>query len=197
MIAYGIKIVALFSVLACAAFAMYCNANGIRSVEDFRNYRVMRSVPDPIVMALADESLTLGSTTQQMLAVDTPSWTEDYGRCKIHGFKPERSYDHQTIVTVDDLIVSAHVGSCTWRWSFFDEMPDKIAESVGSVRGLRDAIERMPEHAAILQPLLDKPLATLGVQPEARPEKAEPSDAPKDGRRVLTMEATLPVLGDR
>ena len=174
MIVHLSKIVAFASVVACVALAIYCGANGIRSVQDFRNYRVMRSVSEPVVMALADGTLAVGSTTKQMLAVDTPFWTEDYGRCKIHGFAPERSYDDRTIVTVDDRIVSAHVGSCTWRWSFFDDMPDDVAESVGSVRGLRDTIERMPEHAAILQPLLDEQLGLLGVHPVASAQKAEP-----------------------
>ena len=173
MIVNAIKIFAFFSVAACVAIAIYCGANGIRSMEDFRNYRVMRSVADPVVVALADGSLVVGSTTQQLLAVETPNWTEDYGRCKIHGFTPERSYDHQTVVTVDGRIVSAHVGSCTWRWSFFDEIPDDVAKSVGSVRGLRDAIERMPEHAPIIQPLLDEQLAILGVQSVASTEEAE------------------------
>ena len=174
MIVHAIKIVAFVSVAACVALAVFCGANGIQSVDDFRNYRVMRSVPDPVVVALADRSLAVGSTTKQLLAVDTPSWTEDYGRCKIHGFTPKRSYDYQIIVTVDDRLVSARVGSCTWRWTFFDELPDKVAESVGAIRGLRDAIERMPEHAAILQPLLDTQLASLGAKLAESVSEAEP-----------------------
>ncbi len=173
MFVHAIKTVAIMSVVACVAFVVYSGANGIRSVDDFRNFRVMRSVPDPIVVALADGTLSVGSTTQQMMSIDTPSWTEDYGRCKMHGFAHERSYDHRTIVTVDNRMVSVHVGSCTWRWSFFDEMPDDIAESVGSVRGLRDAIERMPEHAAMLRPLLDEQLSSLGVEQTAAGGKAE------------------------
>ncbi|MCC9644345.1 hypothetical protein LOC71_18870 [Rhodopirellula sp. JC740] len=174
MIVHAIKIVAYLSVVACIGLAVYCGANGIRSVEDIHNFRVMRSVPDPVVVALADGSLAVGSTTKELLAVDTPAWTEDYGRCKIHGFTPERSYDRQTIVTVDGRIVSAHVGSCTWSWTFFDEMPEDVAEAVGSVRGLRYAIDLVPEHAAILQPLLDEQLASLGVQAAAGAGKAEP-----------------------
>ncbi|WP_345681673.1 hypothetical protein [Novipirellula caenicola] len=127
----------------------------------------MRSVPEPIVVALANGTLEAGSTTRQMMSIDTPSWTEDFGRCKIHGFAPEGSYDYRTIVTVDNRMVSADVGSCTWRWSFFDEIPDDIARSVGSVRGLRDAIERMPEHADKLQPLLDEQLSSLGIEQTA------------------------------
>jgi hypothetical protein len=172
ILVHAIKTVAIMSVAACVAFAIYCGVNGIRSMDDFRNYRTMRSIPDPIVVALADGTLGLGSTTQQMLAIDSPSWTEDYGRCKIYGFTPERSYDHQTIVTVDNRIVSARVGSCTWRWSFFDETPDEIAESVAYARGLHNTIEQMPKYAAILQPLLDERLASLGV---ATDNKAEPS----------------------
>ncbi|WP_461508659.1 hypothetical protein [Rhodopirellula baltica] len=134
----------------------------------------MRSVSSPVVVALADGSLAVGSTRRQLLAFDTPSWTEDYGRCKIDGFTPERDYDRQTVVTVDDRVVSAHVGSCTWQWSFFDEMPEDVAESVGSVRGLRYAIELVPEHAGILQPILDAELASLDVRPAASAQESEP-----------------------
>ena len=185
MIIPAIRIVALVSVLACCAVAIFLGANGIRSVEDFRNYRVMRSLRDPIVVALANGSLTAGSTTNQMFAVDTPLWTEDYGRCKIYGFTPEQSYDYQTIVTVDDRMVSARVGSCTWRWTFFDAMPEDVAESVWSVRALRDTIEQMPDYAVILQPQIDQQLAALGVPPTATAEMAEPSDAPMDRASCL------------
>jgi hypothetical protein len=173
MFVYAIKTVAIMSIAACVAIAVYCGVNGIRSLDDFRNFRVMRSVPDPIVVALADGTVNVASTTQQILSIDTPSWTEDFGRCRIYGFAPERSYDYRTIVTVDNRVVSAHVGSCTWRWSFFDEVPDDIAESVGSVRALRDSIERMPEHADILRPLLDEQLVSLGVYSVAAGGKAE------------------------
>ncbi|MEM6471713.1 MAG: hypothetical protein AAF802_19285 [Planctomycetota bacterium] len=176
MIVRAIKFVAFVGVVACAGFAVYCYANGIRSVREFRDYRMMRSVPDPVVVALANEKLTVGSTTKQLLAVDTPARTDDYGRCKIHSFKPERSYDHQTIVTVDGRIVSAHVGSCTWQWTFFNEMPDDVAESARFVQGLRHAIDLVPEHAAKLQPLLDEQLASLGVDKVATKKKTEPSD---------------------
>ncbi|HBE62439.1 MAG TPA: hypothetical protein DDX19_06785 [Rhodopirellula baltica] len=174
MIVNAIRIIASFSVATCVAITIYCCANGIRSIDDFRNYRVMRSVSSPVVEALADGLLAVGSTRQQLLEIDTPSWTEDYGRCKIHGFTPERDYDRQTVVTVDDRVVSAHVGSCTWQWSFFDEMPEDVAESVGSVRGLRYAIELVPEHAGILQPILDAELKSLGVQSAASAQESEP-----------------------
>lgn len=94
--------------------------------------------------ALADGTLTLGSTRQQMLAIATPIWTEDYGRYKIYGFRPKPGYEGQAIVTVDDRLVSASVGSCTWSWSFFDETPQDVSEAVGAIRGLREVIERMP-----------------------------------------------------
>lgn len=173
MIVRAITTVAFLSIAACIVLAICCGANGIRSMDDFRNFRAMQSVSDPVVVALADGSLMVGSTTQQMLAIDTPCWTKSYGRCEIHGFTPERSSGHQTVVTVDGRVVSAHVGSCTWRWSFFDEIPDDVAESVGSIRGLRDTIERIPEHTALLQPLLDDQLALLGMQLAEADAKAE------------------------
>jgi hypothetical protein len=98
-----------------------------------------------------------------MLAIATPIWTEDYGRYKIHGYKPKPGFEGQTIVTVDDRLVSASMGSCTWSWSFFDETPQDVSETVGAVRGLREVIERMPQYAAILQPKLDEHLRTLGM----------------------------------
>ncbi|MCS7468013.1 hypothetical protein NZK35_15270 [Stieleria sp. ICT_E10.1] len=147
--------------------------NGICSFDDFRNFRLMRSVSDPIVVAFADGQLGLGSTTQRMLCIDSPTWTENYGRCTIYGFAPKRGYDHRTVVAVDDRVVSARVGSCTWGWTFFDETPTDVADSVGVVRGLRDAIERMPEYAAILQPLLDDQLSSLELQSTAETGRAE------------------------
>ena len=91
MFVHAIKSVAITSVVACVAFAIYCGANGIHSLNDLHNYRVMQSVPDPIIVALADGSVSVGSTTKQILSIDTPDWTEDYGRCKVFGFAPERS----------------------------------------------------------------------------------------------------------
>lgn len=176
MIVRAIQSIAVLSVVAVVAISLYCGAVGIRSLEDFRNYRAMRSVDDPIVVALAAGALPAGSTTQEMLAIASPQWTENYGRCVIYGFKPKQSYDHQSIATVDGRVVSARVGSCTWRWSFYDDMPTDIAESVSNVRGLRSAIERMPEHAAILHPLLDAELVALGGSSGTADDEAEQCD---------------------
>jgi hypothetical protein len=167
MITTVIKSVAVLATLACVAFVWFCAQNRIHSVSDFRNFRIMRSINDPIVMALADGKLIAGSTTQQMLATENPVWTHDYGRCKIFGFVPERSYDHQTVMAVDGHLVSASVGSCTWRWSFFNQVPEEVADSVGHVRALRELIEQMPHIASHLRPQLDKHYAVLGIQVSA------------------------------
>jgi hypothetical protein len=178
MMVQAIKFIAIALVLFGIGIVVYCSANGIGSIHDYRDFRAMRSVREPIVDALADGTLTLGSTRQQMLAIATPIWTEDYGRYKIHGYKPRPSYDRQTIVTVDDRLVSASVGSCTWSWSFFDETPQDVSETVGAVRGLREVIERMPQYAAILKPKLDEHLRTLGMT-KGDKESAELIRAPE------------------
>jgi len=164
------KTAAVLAAAACLALVWFCAENRIHSISDFRNFRIMRSSNAPVVMALADGKLMAGSTTQQMLAIERPVWTHDYGRCKIYGFAPEQSYDHQTVIAVDGYLVSASVGSCTWRWSFFNHMPDEVADSVGHVRALRDLIDQMPQHATHLRPQLNKHYATLGIQiPLAEP----------------------------
>ena len=193
MLVRSLQTIALLAIGITIALAIYCGANGIRSFDDFQNYRTMRSVGDPIVVALADGTLPAGATTQEMLAVASPQWSENYGRYVIYGFTPERSYDHQTIVTIDDRVASAHVGSCTWRWSFYDNIPDDVAEAVGQVRGLRSTMERMPEYAHYMQPLLDDQLEILGVQVNAANKKAEPSVAAEPGLQGFTNgQSTLP-----
>ena len=186
MLVRTLQTIALLTVTSVIALAIYCGSNGIRSVDDFHNYRAMRSVRDPIVVALADGTLPAGATTQQMLAIASPQWSQNYGRCVVYGFTPERSYDHQSIVTVDGRVASAHVGSCTWQWSFYDNIPDDVAEAVGHVRGLRDTMERMPEYAHYMQPLLDEQLRILGVQVNSVNKKAEPSVATEPGLQDFT-----------
>ncbi|MEZ6133801.1 MAG: hypothetical protein R3C53_02715 [Pirellulaceae bacterium] len=193
MLVRTLQTIALLATATVVAVAIYCGANGIRSVDDFHNYRVMRSVDDPIVIALADGTLPAGATTQEMLAIASPQWSENYGRCVIYGFTSERSYDHQTIVTIDGRVASAHVGSCTWRWSFYDNTPDDIAEAVGHVRVLRATMERMPKYAHDMQPLLDEQLDFLGVQVSSVKEEAEPSVATEPGLQGFTNgQSTLP-----
>lgn len=162
-----IKSVAIVCVAASVAAVGYCVKNHIRSTHDWRNFRAMRSQSAPIVVALADGSLTAGASTSQMFAIEAPVRAEDYGRCVIYGFAPDRSYDRRTVVTVDGFVVAAHAGSCTWHWTFFDHMPSDIADSVSSVNSLRSTIDRMPTYKHLLQPMLDAELAKLAVQPAA------------------------------
>lgn len=152
---------AFIGITTCVSVGIFCRANNIHSADDFRNYREMRSVTNPVVVAFADGLLTVGSTKQELLSLDTPYWTDSYGRCEIYGFMPKRSYDYQTVVTVNSRVVSAHIGSCTWRWTFCDEMPVEVADAVASVISLRAMIERMPDDKDVLQPMLDEKLAFL------------------------------------
>ncbi|WP_145390248.1 hypothetical protein [Stieleria neptunia] len=186
MLVRTLQTIALLTVASVIALVIYCGSIGIRSVDDFHDYRAMQSVDDPIVVALAEETLTAGATTQEMLAIASPQWSESYGRCVVYGFTPERSYDHQTIVTVDGRVASARVGSCTWQWSFFDNTPIGVAEAVGHVRGLRDTMERMPEYAHYMQPLLDEQLDILGVHVNVTNEEAVLSVATEPGLQDFT-----------
>lgn len=161
----AIKSVAISCVAAGLLAVFYCWTHGIRSADDWRNFRAMRSYNAPIVVALASGSLSAGSSTGQMLAVDTPAWAETYGRCVFYGFAPEGSYDRVTVATLDGVVVSAHAGSCTWHWTFFDQMPTEISRSVNSINSLRTTIDRLPAYRHLLQPLLEAELTKLAVQP--------------------------------
>lgn len=166
--------IALLALGTLLASTIYLAAKGIRSIEDYRDYRAMRLVNDPVVLALADGTLPAGATTQEMLAIATPEWSEVYGRCTVYGFEREGSYAYQTIVTVDDRLVAAHVGSCTWGWSFYDDTPSEIRGALASVQHLRKAIQEMPEHAHLLQPTLDESLGILGMPRSPVNESGEP-----------------------
>ena len=179
MLQTGIKTIAVAAIATCVAIGVHCRVNGIRSFDDYRNFRAMRSVSDPIVVALADQSITAGSTISELLAIDTPTWTEDFGRCVVYGFTPKRSFDYQTVEAVDGHVVSARVGSCTWRWTFFDNTPDGISSSVASVRSLRKTIDQMPAYATIIQPLLDAELVSLGAAPTKPRTEAEQKNPPE------------------
>lgn len=157
-----IKSVAVACLLAGVAVGYYCFKHNIRSLDDYRNFRSMRSDPSPIVAALADGTLTAGSTTAEMLAVARPAWTEDYGRYEVYGFA-YGGYENRTVAVLDGRLVAAGAGSCTWHWTFFDDTPSHIADAVGSVRGLRSVIDRMPQHKPSLQPMLDAELAKLAA----------------------------------
>ena len=178
-----LQTITLLVITAVVAVAFYCGTSGIRSLDDFRNYRAMRSVSDPIVIALADGILPADATTQDMLAIASPQWSENYGRCVIYGFTSERSYDQHTIVTIDGRLASAHVGSCTWQWSFYNNIPDDVAEAVARVRDLRATMERVPEYAQYMQPLLDEQLDLLDVQVNSADKEAEPSGVTHLGER--------------
>ncbi|WP_164103823.1 hypothetical protein [Candidatus Laterigemmans baculatus] len=163
----ALRAVAIVGVAAGVAAVSYCVKNDIRSADDWRNFRAMRSESAPIMVALANGSLTAGDSVREMLAVERPVRSDDYGRCVIYRFAPERSYDYRTVVTVDGFVVAAHAGSCTWRWTFFDHTPSDIAASVSSVNGLRSTMDQMPTFKHLLQPMLDAELAKLAVQPAA------------------------------
>ncbi|MEM1347810.1 MAG: hypothetical protein AAGI01_04575, partial [Myxococcota bacterium] len=88
MIGKALQAAALFALAAVAAGLIYCTANGVWSIEDYDNYRSMRSVDDPIVVALADGALAAGDSTNVMIAIDQPEWSEVLGRFALHGFAP-------------------------------------------------------------------------------------------------------------
>ena len=155
--------VAVLSVAAFGAAVIFCSANGVALIGDLRNFRMMRAVDAPVVVALANGSLVEGSTVSQLLSTQQPEWTEEYGCFVTYGFTPVGSYDHYLVSAVDGRLVDAQVGSCTWRWTFFRNVPDDVAAAVGAVDGLRQSIDRMPERATVLQPLLDAELAKLTV----------------------------------
>jgi hypothetical protein len=162
-----VSIIVLFAIIAIGAITIFCAANGIWSRDDFYRYRMMRSTNEPIIDALADGTLHVGSTTREMLAIDSPDVVRDYGRCIRYSFAPANSYDYRTVTTLDGHIVAASVGSCTWYWDFFDELPEEFAQAIQIVRTLPQLVERNPQIAEHLTPMLEAARKTLAMPPAA------------------------------
>lgn len=72
MLQTATKSVAMLCVAASLLAVSYCWKNGIRSGDDWRNFRAMRSQNAPIVVALAGGFLTAGSSAREMLAIRQP-----------------------------------------------------------------------------------------------------------------------------
>jgi hypothetical protein len=71
------------------------------------------------------------------------------------------------VTTLDGHIVAASVGSCTWYWDFFDELPEEFAQAIQIVRTLPQLVERNPQIAEHLTPMLEAARKTLAMPPAA------------------------------
>lgn len=167
----GLRIVrALIAIaVACGLFFVvaraYCWRNGIHNVRDLENFRMMRSWEHPILHALQEHSIVVGTSLDVVRDIESPQWTEDFGRCQIFHYTPEGSYDRLVVVSVDNHVVSASAGSCTWHWTFFDNVPEDVRSAVGKVQGLRQTIELSPQFENILRPQLEQQMAILQMAP--------------------------------
>jgi len=84
------------------------------------------------------------SSIDAVTYIEPPVWTDTYGPYSVYGFD-ERGYSWRTIVTHNDLAISATVGSCTWDWMFFENIPVSDLTRISHVRFLRQYLTKHPK----------------------------------------------------
>lgn len=144
-------------------FATFCWFRGIRSVEALRNYASMASLDDPVVVALANGEILPGSPIEDLLAIRQPTTTKNYGRLVVHQYSPDFSYDYLQVQVLDGRVAAAYVGSCTWHWDFFDEVPADVSAAAANIRSAQAMIERFPEKSGRIRKALHSNYMILGI----------------------------------
>ena len=140
----------------------------------------MMSSPHPVVYALRSSTLQIGSSEEQLLAIQDPLWQQHYGRYRIFGYDPERSYDYTVVCTLDGKVASAGTGSCLWRWQFFDNIPLDIIHARRALDRYRAIVADDPAMAEPLASSFDSVYGTLGMDLDAK--EGEPSVRPETSK---------------
>lgn len=161
MISTALKLVAALLGIAVVAILAWCNARGVWSLDEYRNYSAMSESDLPIVQSFRSGELRQGSTTAELLAVAQPEWTKHYGRVVHYYYTPRMCFEGMQIVAVDGRLAAARCGSCTWQWEFFQAVPEHLGLAVANVDYFQSLQERHPNLTAGLEPQLIEACNTL------------------------------------
>lgn len=124
------------------------------------SYEIVSSSEDKLIRALFTGAIRLGSDIEAATSIETPVWTETFGTYAVHGFD-EQGYSYRTIVTHNGKAIRAGAGSCTWEWTFFDNLPEPALAAISHVQCMRKYLAKHPEFERRLTPLIQEQLLSL------------------------------------
>jgi hypothetical protein len=124
------------------------------------SYEIVSHSDDALIHALFTGEIHIGSPIQSVTLKYPTQWTESYGPYTVCEFDESR-YSWRTLVAYDGRIVRASVGSCTWDWTFFDNLPSADATTISRVQHLRKYIASHPENAEKIRSLIQEQLLAL------------------------------------
>ena len=124
------------------------------------SHKIVSHSDDPLIHALFAGDIQPGALIQAVTSKLPPLRTETFGSYSIDDFD-EPGYSWRTLVTYDDRVVRATVGSCTWDWTFFDNLPSEALTTISRLRYLRKYLKNHPESEEMISRLIQEQLSKL------------------------------------